>query len=138
MTDEQRRVMSFLSGYRFKRQEVEQLRILVDECEAELDGLRAQALTGMPAGSATGSMIEAAVMRLDGRRGRYVQAKAEAEAVLERIETVIAAVDDDRARLLLQFRYVMCLPWCEVAMRMAYSEESVYRIHREALKNICL
>lgn len=55
---------------------------------------------------------------------------------LRKIEAVIDAVDDQRCRDLLKFRYLNGWSWNKVARRMDYSVDHVWHLHDRALKMV--
>lgn len=52
------------------------------------------------------------------------------------IEAVIAAVEDDRERLLLQYRYLDGKTFEWIAAKMNYSWRQIHRLHSRALTNL--
>jgi DNA-directed RNA polymerase specialized sigma subunit len=52
------------------------------------------------------------------------------------IENAIAAVEDDRERLLLQYRYLDGRTFEEIAVQMHYSWRQTHRLHSRALTNL--
>lgn len=54
----------------------------------------------------------------------------------ENIKNIIAAVEDDRERLLLQYRYIDCKAWEQIAVDMHYNWRWVHRIHKKALEKL--
>lgn len=54
----------------------------------------------------------------------------------EGITQVIKEVEDDRERLLLQYRYIQGLPFEVIAASMGFSWRHVHRVHASALTNV--
>ena len=52
------------------------------------------------------------------------------------IKTIIEAVEDDRERLLLQYRYLDGRTFEEIAVQMHYSWRQIHRLHSRALTNL--
>lgn len=52
------------------------------------------------------------------------------------MEMAIQTVEDERLRLLLEYRYFDQLSWEELAEKMNYSYQHVFRLHKQALKAI--
>ena len=50
------------------------------------------------------------------------------------MERAIQTVPDERLRLLLEYRYFDQLSWEELAEKMNYSYQHVFRLHKQALK----
>jgi len=52
------------------------------------------------------------------------------------IKAVIDAVPSQIERELLEYRYINCWRWNKIARAMNYNVDSLWRIHKNALKNI--
>lgn len=50
----------------------------------------------------------------------------------------INAVSDPDQQLILELRYLCYKPWNEIMTELGYSEPTIYRLHGEALKKICV
>jgi len=57
-------------------------------------------------------------------------------AIREGIKTIIEAVEDDRERLLLQYRYLDGWTFEKIAVEMNYSWRQIHRLHSRALSNL--
>jgi DNA-directed RNA polymerase specialized sigma subunit len=57
-------------------------------------------------------------------------------AVRDSIKSIIEAVEDDRERLLLQYRYLDGRTFEEIAVQMNYSWRQIHRLHSQALTNL--
>jgi len=57
-------------------------------------------------------------------------------AIRDGIKTIIEAVEDDRERLLLQYRYLDGRTFEEIAVQMNYSWRQIHRLHSQALTNL--
>lgn len=62
---------------------------------------------------------------------RLVDLKAEARKAIN-------AVSDPVQQLILELRYLCYKPWNEIMTELGYSEPTIYRLHGEALKKICV
>lgn len=136
MTDQQQKAKDFLRQYLNKKAEAKQLQLLINKIESDIDGLKAQVLTGMPSGSGVRSSIENAVVKLECFRKEYADKMNESIDIRKRIEDVIDAVQDETERNVLKYRYITGMRWETISELMNYSAESVYRIHRRALENV--
>jgi RinA family phage transcriptional activator len=56
--------------------------------------------------------------------------------VRDSIKSIIEAVEDDRERLLLQYRYLDGRTFEEIAVQMHYSWRQIHRLHSRALTNL--
>lgn len=54
----------------------------------------------------------------------------------EQIGRMIENVEDPQLRLVLQYRYIDCLPWERIAVEMNYSWKQIHRLHAKALDAI--
>ena len=57
-------------------------------------------------------------------------------AIRDGIKTIIEAVEDDREKLLLQYRYLDGRTFEEIAVQMHYSWRQIHRLHSRALTNL--
>jgi len=57
-------------------------------------------------------------------------------AIREGIKTIIEAVENDRERLLLQYRYLDGKTFEWIAVEMHYSWRQIHRLHSKALTNL--
>jgi DNA-directed RNA polymerase specialized sigma subunit len=57
-------------------------------------------------------------------------------AIRDGIKTIIEAVEDDRERLLLQYRYLDGKTFEWIAAEMHYSWRQIHRLHSQALTNL--
>ena len=56
--------------------------------------------------------------------------------VRDSIKSIIEAVEDDRERLLLQYRYLDGRTFEKIAVQMNYSWRQIHRLHSKALTNL--
>ena len=57
-------------------------------------------------------------------------------SIRDNIKAVIEAVEDDRERLLLQYRYLDGWTFEKIAVEMNYSWRQIHRLHSRALTNL--
>jgi DNA-directed RNA polymerase specialized sigma24 family protein len=57
-------------------------------------------------------------------------------SIRDNIKAIIEAVEDDRERLLLQYRYLDGRTFEEIAVQMHYSWRQIHRLHSRALTNL--
>jgi DNA-directed RNA polymerase specialized sigma subunit len=58
--------------------------------------------------------------------------------IRENVRAAIAGVENVECRMLLEERYLCYHGWNEIAEDMGYSLDNVYKLHRKALKEICI
>ena len=52
------------------------------------------------------------------------------------IESAISCVEDEKLQTLLRLRYISCLTWEQIAVKMSYSYKQVCRLHGKALSRV--
>ena len=57
-------------------------------------------------------------------------------SIRDNIKAIIEAVEDDRERLLLQYRYLDGWTFEKIAVEMNYSWRQIHRLHSRALTNV--
>ena len=110
--------------------------------EAQLDTLRDRmtrvrsAAPKGPAGEIRGPRVDwtDAVDALADAEAVYLKEIAEMCAVKKAIRTQIEAVEPAHYRELLEYRYVYCLSWDDVADKLGYDRRYVFKLHNRALK----
>lgn len=55
-----------------------------------------------------------------------------------RIETAVADIKDERLRDIIRYRYIDGFTWERIAVEMELTYQWVYKLHGDALKEICL
>ena len=134
MTTEEKK--EILRSYRWKRAAAKQLLNKLRELEAEALP-RAIAYDGVPRGGEPKDMSGWAA-RVDAMEKKLKRAyEAEIEA-LDRIETAIEALEDPLHRAVLRGHYIEMKRIEGIAYELGYSESTVWKMHRKALKAIKL
>ena len=59
----------------------------------------------------------------------YVDLKAD-------IRKLVSTVQDDRYRMVLEYRYLCCYGWDKIAEIMMYEQRQIFRLHGRALQEI--
>lgn len=96
-------------------------------------GASTQSLDGRVASSPDPDRLSRLVARIDAKERRIEREIGRLADMKEVIAKQIAQLEDPRYVEILTHRYVLCEAWAEVAATTGYSEQSVYRIHGEAL-----
>jgi DNA-directed RNA polymerase specialized sigma subunit len=91
----------------------------------------------MPSAPSKENTLELMVARHAELQEKYEAKIAEMNAEMFLIEEAIEALDPT-ARMLLRYRYLECLKWEEVCVKMNYSWMQTHRIHANALKQLNL
>ena len=134
MTTEEKK--EILRSYRHRKIATRQILNKLRELEAEALP-RAIAYDGMPKGGEPKDMSGWAA-RCDALERKLKKAyEAEIEA-LDRIETAIEALEDPLHRAVLRGQYIEMKRIEGIAYELGYSESTVWKMHRRALKAIKL
>lgn len=126
-----------LRNYAILKEERNQLRRQLEELEAALYYPKIQRLNGMPSAPSKENTLELMVARHAELQEKYEAKIAEMNAEMFLIEEAIEALNPT-ARMLLRYRYLECLKWEEVCVKMNYSWMQTHRIHANALKQLNL
>lgn len=110
------------------------------ECIDRLDaalciGPKSSVIDGMPKSAPEGDLSDI-VAKIDSIRRKADAARKRALDLMDEISDVIEAVPNQEDRVLLRQRYIYGLKWEEVAQKMHYSLQSVYRLHWRALRSV--
>lgn len=131
-----------------KKEFLKRYRAITGRIEAKMEQIErmenalypgAQILSGMPGGGAAGDGMEKTDSLMDKLRkirGKIISEIAELESVRNEIIAAIDAVPSEMLRELLELRYINMLGWREVANRMGYTEDNIYKLHQDALKKL--
>lgn len=134
MTTEEKK--EILRSYRWKRAAAKQLLNKLREIEAEALP-RAIAYDGMPKGGEPKDMSGWAA-RVDAMERKLQRAyEAEIEA-LDRVESAIEGLEDPLHRAVLRGHYIEFKRIEGIAYELGYSESTVWKMHRRALRAIKL
>lgn len=134
MTTEEKK--EILRSYRHRKIATRQILNKLRELEAEALP-KAIAYDGMPKGGEPKDMSGWAA-RVDAMEKKLKRAyEAEIEA-LDRVETAIEGLEDPLHRAVLRGHYIELKRIEKIASEMGYSESTVWKMHRRALKAIKL
>ena len=124
-----------LRHYNALKQEQQQLRQQLETIEAALYSPKIPQLSGMPFTPAAGNPMEDKAIKhmelCDRYRAKLDELAAEQLAIEEAINSL-----DPTARQLLRYRYIECLTWEEVCVRMKYSWRQTHRLHGRAIAEL--
>lgn len=74
--------------------------------------------------------------KVDELEREIVAARYRRICAFEQVRNCIEALEDEREKLLLTYRYLRGLKWEEICVKMDYKWRQVHRIHARALKNL--
>lgn len=126
----------FLMSYQKEKRKVRRL-------EGQLDELRQNKMSpsgisdGMPHGTDKKDLSDYAV-KVDEIEQELISARYSRICAFQEVQRCIEAMEDEREKDVLTYRYLKGLKWEEVAVRMKYKMRNVHKIHGRALKNLKL
>ncbi len=110
--------------------------------EMQLAELRLNKLTpsmvpddGMPHASGISDLSDYAA-RVDELERELLQKRYRRIRAFKKVQEAIEAMENDREKELLTYRYLQGMKWEEIAVKMGYSWQHVHKIHASALKNL--
>lgn len=124
----------FLMSYQKKKRRVRRL-------EEQLEELRRNKMSpsvtngGMPHGTDKKDLSDYAV-KVDEIEQELVAARYSRICAFQEVQKRIEAMEDEREKDLLTYRYLKGLKWEEICVRMDYKWRQVHRIHAMAIKNL--
>lgn len=131
-----------------KKQFLKQYKHVLGRIESKLEEIErmdnglypgARLADGMPRGSRKSSAsdrIDCAVDYVRRIRGKVIAELSELEMLRDEIAAAIASVPGQQHRQLLELRYINFYSWRKIAEKMGYSEDNVYKLHGEALRQL--
>lgn len=127
-----KRKLSRYNSLTFERMQLEeQLAVL----EMTMTAPKAQALDGMPRGSAGGDAMASLVAELVGLQDKYKEKLSQIIAAQAEVENLIESLEPTERRL-MRHRYLEGMVWEEVCVEMAYSWRQTHNIHARALDKL--
>ena len=124
----------FLMSYQKEKRRVWRL-------EEQLEELRRNKMSpsvtndGMPHGTDKKDLSDYAV-KVDEIEQELVAARYSRICAFQEVQKRIEAMEDEREKDLLTYRYLKGLKWEEICVRMDYKWRQVHRIHAMAIKNL--
>lgn len=124
----------FLMSYQKEKRRVRRL-------EEQLEELRQNKMSpsvtndGMPHGTDKKDLSDYAV-KVDEIEQELVAARYSRICAFQEVQKRIEAMEDEREKDLLTYRYLKGLKWEEICVRMDYKWRQVHRIHAMAIKNL--
>lgn len=133
MTPENARKKAFLERYKWYTKELDGIDRDINRCI--LGTLPGSPLyDGMPRGSGRQSDMSDYAVEIEGLIALYSEMKSRRIKALRETAEAIEAVEEDKYRILLNYKYIHNKTWKEIADAMGYVPEYVRReLHSEAL-----
>lgn len=123
----------FLMSYQKEKRRVRRL-------EEQLEELRRNKMSpsvtndGMPHGTDKKDLSDYAV-KVDEVEQELVAARYSRICAFQEVQKRIEAMEDEREKDLLTYRYLRNLNWVNIAVEMDYSWQHLHKIHARALRN---
>lgn len=129
--EKRKRMRDWLGRYREALEEERQMRLIIRDIEEDATTLHSPRMDGMPGGT-TGDAMANYVMRREAAIRDYERKARELEGIRKEVERAIAR-QDEKARVVLRYRYICGYSWSRIAREMCYSVQRVKGIHAQAL-----
>ena len=110
-----------------KLEQIESLRALSLKCTSSTDGERVS-------GSSDPKKLENVMAKIIDMESEISADIERLVDIKEEISKAVAAVENPLQRLLLEYRYILCKKWPEVAEAIGLSERSTFEQHGKILK----
>ncbi|MCB5881032.1 DUF1492 domain-containing protein [Lachnospiraceae bacterium EP-SM-12S-S03] len=136
MRNENDRKKQFLRGYRIKTRKIHRI-------EAEIDEIRSMKMypsvnnDGMPHGSGQGDLSGYAA-ELREKEEKLYEEGVEQVKIYKKISHRISELENEDERDVLFYRYVKGLRFWEIAQKMDYGEDWIYKLHGRALQHLTI
>ena len=128
-------IKRWLGRLRFQEARIEAESEQIERLRALTEKVTASCGAGGGGGSCQDHRYDLVAQVIDGQR-ELDDRMRELMRTEKEIRNVIAAVPEERMRVLLELRYIAHRSWERVAAAMGYEERQVHRIHAEALRRI--
>lgn len=124
----------YLIQYQRCKVRIMQAKESLKELDEGIDSLAID-YSGMPHGSGVTSKVEQYVVRLEHKREPILQRIAELYGLMMEIADAVSNVESELHSELLYYRYIVGLPWDQVAEALGYEEGYVRgTLHGKALQ----
>lgn len=129
--------INLLRQYRF-------LKIRIRRLEKEIQELQldAQSVSGvsyeerLASNRSQEAPFEKLVFRIREKEAKKLELLNELYAKVDEVEAIIASVEDERKKAILEFHYLDAMKFEDIAEKMNYSAERIYQLHREEIRRI--
>lgn len=74
--------------------------------------------------------------KVDELEDEIIAARYQRILAYQQVRNCIEALEDEREKMLLTYRYIRGLKWEEICVKMDYKWRQVHRIHAMAIKNL--
>lgn len=123
----------YLFSYQDAMRERNSIKVKLDILREEMMP-KSPAMTGMPGSSNQDDKMAAYIARVEEYTHKLQAAYDKAFREMVKIESIISLVDDSVLRQLMTYRYLKNLRWEDIAELMNYSEQRMYQLRVDALR----
>ncbi len=125
----------YLNRYRENKEAAQRIEEQIREFERYETTPRVISLDGMRHGSRAKKDLSDYAAKKDALITEMIQARYRRINVYTDIFRAIEEMADERERQILTYRYIQCLKWEEIAIKMNVEWAQVHRIHARALEH---
>lgn len=125
----------YLNRYRDNKEAAQRIEEQIREFERYETTPRVISLDGMRHGSRAKKDLSDYAAKKDALMTEMIQARYRRINVYTDIFRAIEEMADERERQILTYRYIQCLKWEEIAIKMNVEWAQVHRIHARALEH---
>ena len=127
---------SELKKYRFICDELEQIKEQILSIKALILSPKNQVITGMPRGGGGNSdKIGEVLCKIEHLENKYLDKYNQLLREREKIEEAISTLES-KERLLIRYRYIDGNAWEDIADKLNYSIDNIYKLHGKILQKI--
>ncbi len=126
---------AYLGRYRENKEAAQRIEEQIREFERYETTPRIISLDGMRHGSRAKKDLSDYVAKKDALMTEMIQARYRRISTYTDIFRAIEEMADERERQILTYRYIQCLKWEEIAIKMHMEWAQVHRIHARALEH---
>lgn len=124
-----------LRRMRFLINRLPMARFRIDQAAAQATRCTAM-LTGMPRGGGNASQVERGAELLEAAREAHAAISAELYGMRQELLPLLETLDDPLAKTAMRMRYIDGCSVREIAYRISYSEQHIFRVLKNAEERI--
>ncbi len=129
-------VKEYLKEYKTLRVQIAKDEARLKELEEMKDEITANITDERVQSSSVGSKVEKLAIKIADLENEIADEKIRAIDRMNEIHSSINSLDDVDEQLILELRYIRRMSFADIARSLYFSASKVYRLHRNALKNM--
>lgn len=122
-----------LSKYYLISKDIKNIEMKIQELNETI--LSSSKITGMPHSNDVSNPTERIVLLIEKYKSKLEKKKLDAIERLLKIENYLLTIQDIETKQIFNKRYIELKPWIVIAREMHMSERTVYRKHKNQLKD---